>query len=82
MTKIYEFGTAPQATSEGYAFKGVVHSTAHELLEKHKDEDLIFVTGCALHGDPSRFEFARFEQKTNGLPKKQPSSKLEKDDQP
>lgn len=82
MTKIYEFGTAPRATSEGYAFKGVVHSTAPKLLEKHKDEDLIFVTGCALNGDPSRYEFGRFERKTEGLPKKQPTSNPEKETQP
>ena len=58
--KFFEFGTAPQAVAMGYKMAGTVQSTKLGLLLKHAGEDIIFVYGPSIHGEPDRFEFARF----------------------
>lgn len=63
MVKLYDFGTAPRASSEGYVLVGTVHSTEQDLRSEHSGEDLIFVYGPSVHGQPGVFEFARFERK-------------------
>ncbi len=64
MARIFEFGTAPQAAAEGYKFAREVDARAKDLLESHKDEDVVFVSGPELDGQPGVFRFARFERKT------------------
>ncbi len=59
---IYEFGTAPQAKSAGYKLVSTLHSTEAFLRSMHQGEDLIFVYGPSVHGQPGVFEFARFER--------------------
>lgn len=60
--KIYQFGTAPKAKAAGYEMVGTIHSTVEALTEGHASEDVIFVYGAAVHGQPGVHEFARFER--------------------
>lgn len=66
--EIFEFGAAPQAKAAGYELKCVVHSTADDLKLKHEGEDLIFVFGASIHGQPGVYEFARFERNISKKP--------------
>lgn len=74
MVKIYDFGTAPRARSEGYLLVNTVHSTEQDLRSKHFGEDLIFVYGASVHGQPGVFEFARFEKKVLDVELPQPEA--------
>ncbi len=60
--KIYQFGTAPKAKAAGYEMVGTIHSTVEALTAEHASEDVIFVYGAAVHGQPGVHEFARFER--------------------
>lgn len=60
--KLYQFGTAPKAKAAGYGMVGTVHSTVEALTAKHASEDVIFVYGAAVHGQPGVHEFARFQR--------------------
>lgn len=65
--EIYGFGTAPKAKAAGYKMVGTVHSTVDGLTAKYASEDVIFVYGATVHGQPGVHEFARFErQRTRG----------------
>ena len=62
MARIFEFGTAPQAAAEGYKFVGEVDGIAQDLLAEHKDDDVVFVSGPEVFGQPGVFRFGRFER--------------------
>lgn len=60
--QILEFGNAPAAQSSGYTFVETLFTTKKKLLEKHAEEDVIFVCGKAVHEELGLFEFEKFER--------------------
>ncbi|MBK4736055.1 hypothetical protein [Noviherbaspirillum pedocola] len=57
---IYGFGEAPRAKALGYTMKEVIHGTPEDIRRKFHGEDVIAVTGAALHGKPHQHEYAIF----------------------
>lgn len=66
MARIFPFGTAPAAKSEGYRMVGTEEGTEQSIFEEWVDSDLIFVKGAMLFGRPGHYEFARYERTVTG----------------
>lgn len=55
MARVFEYGTAPQASSAGYRFKKVLVGTEEYLTKKYAVQDVILVYGLAVNEAESEF---------------------------